>query len=86
MREFRKQWFAGNGDMSMARAYLLHKKLDKAFEHLNGMQQPPHPGESKENCDRFEEQYENAELEVGDSAKDIYCALTGNEVTRTRKA
>ena len=84
MRTFRSRWFGGNGDHSMAAAYALHKKLDEALVAISGMQQPPHVGESEENCDRFEDMLKTGEAEVTEIARDIYCALTGEEVWKVR--
>lgn len=68
-----EQIFMGNGDHSAARCYELHRKLERAFNVLGGIQQPPHgnvfPGEFTEGMH-----------EVERIAREIYETLTGNEI------
>ena len=80
MRHFKEIWFAGNGEQSTKRAKLLRDLLDKALEKLSGIQQPLSATASEEVWDAFEEQMESIQAEIEEIARDIYCALTGDEV------
>jgi hypothetical protein len=72
------QIFLGNGEYSMAEAYQLHRKLERALNVLGGLQQC-----AFEKHDEFViEDWANVEQ----LAKEIYESLTGNELVEASDA
>jgi hypothetical protein len=76
-------WFGGNWS-SEEESSRLRKLLRTGFEELSGLQQPPH-SESEKEAKQAKRAYKEGEKRVEDIARDLYCALTGKEILKTRK-
>lgn len=74
-----EQIFMGAGHFSEADCYRLHRKLERALGIISGLQQPPHSESgSAAACEQAERAMAERDLEV--IARQIYEALTGNEI------
>lgn len=73
------QIFMGNGVHSMADSYQLHHKLERALNIISGLQQPPRSTSGEQAaCEEAERWMAESDLES--LARQIYEALTGNEI------
>lgn len=73
MREFKRTIFFG-GDDCLEQCYLLHKRLEKAFDILGGLQQPDH-SDSEEFAKEAEYARLDSEKDLVDIGIDIITAL-----------
>ena len=75
--EIRDRIFMGCGEHSMAQCYYLTSELHKAFEILNGIQQPPRPVDPPDL--NWDNEVEEGEIELERIAREIYIGLTGKK-------
>jgi hypothetical protein len=66
IREFKAMVYLGNGDLSLAICYHLHRRLEEALVKLGGLQQ-------------LRDKDEGQEWQIEGIVRDIVMALTGKE-------
>lgn len=76
MREFEDTIFLGNGLISLAECYKLHKRLDYGIQLLGGLQQPDRPRNEVEHRNCLDSRY-SIKFELEEVIKDIVAALGG---------
>ena len=67
------------GDHRLACKGHLHQEIEKACTILGHIQQPPSCCETKDACDRYNDEVAEGQAKVEAIAQEIYLALTGKK-------
>jgi hypothetical protein len=73
------------GERSMAQVGRLHSILQYAIITLGGTQQSTGPTATEESCKQHREEHKEGEADIRLIAEEIFLALTGEHIVKTRK-